>query len=110
MEPIFDFSWMRQMATGRVRERFDYHRYKAVGLEIPPGPQYRSPYHYRILFFSEDSGKPVLSLNLEASILGSYCFTEHSGQSHFTLGQSEADLSYDDFREWALKRADQELH
>jgi hypothetical protein len=110
MEPIYDFSWMSQMMTAKVREKFTFNDYKAIGLEIPPKPIERSPYHYRILFFSQDSQKPVLSLNLESSILGSHCLTEHHGKDHLNLGHTDDDLSYDDFKKWAMERAKKELN
>ena len=110
MEPIVDFSWMKQMFTAKVREKFTYNDYKAVGLEIPERTYQKSPYHYRILFFSEESQKPVLSLNLESSILGSYCFTEHAGRNHLNLGHTDDELSYEDFKKWAMDRAKQDLN
>ncbi len=110
MEPIYDFSWMPQMMTGRIRERFNFNDYRAVALEIPPRTLQKSPYHYRILFFPNESQKPVLSLNLESSILGSYCFTEHHGKDHLNLGHIENDLSYDDFKKWAMERAKRDLN
>ena len=110
MEPIIDFTWMQQMMTAKVREKFMYHDYRAVALEIPTRAIQRSPYHYRILFFSNDSHKPVLSLNLESLILGSYCFTEHSGKDHLNLGHTDNELSYEDFKKWAMERAKKDLN
>ncbi len=110
MEPIIDFSWMQHMLTGRVREKFSYNEYRAVALEIPAKPVQRSPFHYRMLFFTESSQKPVLSLNLGSSILGTYCYTEHAGTDHINLGHSEEDISYEEFRRWALQRAKHDLH
>ena len=101
---------MQQMMTAKVREKFTYHRYRAVALEIPRRDIRRSPYHYRILFFPDESQKPVLSLNLESSILGSYCFTEHNGKNHLNLGQTEEELSYEEFKQWALEQAGKDLH
>jgi len=98
------------MLTGRVREKFNYNEYRAVALEIPSKSVQRSPYHYRILFFSDSSQKPVLSLNLESSILGSYCYTEHTGNNHINLGHSDEDISYEEFKEWAMARAQHDLH
>ena len=110
MEPILDSSWMQQMMTAKVREKFNYNEYRAVALEIPERAFQKSPYHYRILFFSEESHKPILSLNLESSILGSYVFTEHAGKNHINLGHTEDELSYEDFKKWALERAGRDLH
>jgi hypothetical protein len=110
MEPIYDFTWMQQMMTAKVREKFTYHDYRAVALEMPRRSVQRSPYHYRILFFPTESQKPVLSINLESSILGSYCFTEHNGKEHLNLGHTDDELSYEDFRRWALDRAGKDLH
>jgi len=110
MEPIYDYTWMRQMMTAKVRERFNFEDYRAVALEIPPKALQKSPFHYRILFFSRESQKPVLSLNLESSILGSYCFTKHSGRDHLNLGHTNDELSYDDFKKWAMERAKTDLN
>ena len=110
MDPIYDYSWMRQMMVGKVRERFIFNDYRAVALELPSRTMRKSPFHYRILFFPGQSQEPVLSLNLESSILGSYCFTEHQGKEHLNLGQTDFDLSYDDFKKWALERAKRELN
>ena len=110
MEPIYDFSWMQQLMTGKVKEKFTFNDYRAVAIEIPSRPVQRSPYHYRILFFSGESQKPILSLNLESTILGSQCFTEHQGKDHLNLGHTDDDLSYDEFKKWAMERAKKELN
>ncbi len=57
-----------------------------------------------------ESQKPVLSLNLESSILGSYCFTKHRGKDHSNLGSTSETLTYDDFKRWAMERARAELN
>jgi hypothetical protein len=110
MEPINDFSWMQQLVVGKVRERFNFKKFSALSLEMPPVDKLRSPFHYRILFFPEKSKKPVLSLNLESSILGSYCFTEHAGASHINVRHSDDDVTYEQFKEWALDEADKVLN
>lgn len=98
------------MLTGKVREKFTYNEYRAVAIEIPSKSIQRSAYHYRILFFSDSSQKPVLSLNLESSILGSYCYTEHTAGNHINLGQSDEGVSYEEFKEWAMEQAQLDLH
>ena len=100
---------MRQLLTGKVRERFEYDNYRAVAIELPDSSAGKSPYHFRILFFPKTEQKPVLSLNLESSILGSYCLTEHSGRKHLNLGPSEDNVTYERFKEWALNEADKVL-
>ena len=107
-QPIRDFTWMRQLLTGKIRERFEFEDYRVVAIE--PSPNERSSYHFRLLFFPKRADKPVLSLNLETSILGSYCFTEQAGDRHVNLGPSEMEMSYEDFREMALLEADRVLH
>ena len=106
---------MQQLLTGKVVERFDYDSFEAVSIEIPNIERRHSPYHYRILFFpteveSRDKRKPVLSLNLESSILGSYCLTEHNGRDHINLGSIDDAMGYEEFRNWALRKAKQDLH
>ena len=116
MEPIQDFSWMQQLVTGKIVERFDYDAFEAVALEIPEMERRHSPYHFRMLFFpgtavpQTQTSKPVLSLNLEFSILGSFCFTEHAGADHINLGHTDEQLTYEEFKGWALQEAKQHLH
>ncbi len=109
MEPISDLTWMQQILSGTVRERFKYDDYRAVALELPSSGRRKSPYHFRLLFFPKDEKKPILSLNVESSILGSYCLTEHAGQKHINLGPTEFELSYEKFKNWALKEAEKIL-
>lgn len=110
MEPIGDFSWMRQMFVGKVRERFMFDDFRAVGIEIPDRERVNSPYRYRLLFFNGSTDKPVLSLNLESSILGSHCLTEHAGEQHLTLESVNHEMTYEEFRDVALSRAKSDLH
>ncbi len=98
---------MRHLLTARIRDRLVLHDYRAVGLELAPSS--RSAYRYRMLFFPIHSEKPVLSFNFETSILGSSCLTEQRGGRHVNLGPSDDRLSYEEFREWALSRAERSL-
>jgi hypothetical protein len=110
MEPIADFSWMKDLLTGRVRERFPLEPYRIVGVEIPLAEEARpSQYHYRLLVFPPEGNKPVLALNLETSLLGSPCLTEQAGSEHLVLGEAEESMSYEEFRRWAVARARREL-
>jgi hypothetical protein len=110
MEPIADFSWMKDLLTGRVRERFPLEPYRIVGVEIPAADEaHHSQYHYRMLVFPPEGNKPVLSLNLETSFLGSPCLTEQAGHVRLVLGDAEESMSYEEFRRWAVARARQEL-
>ncbi len=101
---------MQQMLNGNVRERFSYEDYRAVALELPSTGLRKSAYHYRLLFFPKDQMKPILSLNVESSILGSYCLTEQAGANHINLGPTDFELSYEKFKDWALKEAGRVLH
>lgn len=105
--PIRDFSWMSQLLSGAVRERFSHNGYRVAGLELEPTQ--KSPYRYRLLFFRGSERKPVLSLNLETSLLGSPCFTVHRGSRHQNLKTVDAELSYAEFRRIALETADELL-
>jgi hypothetical protein len=110
MEPIADFSWMKDLLTGRVLERFPLEPYRVVGVELQPAEETgTTQYHYRLLVFPPEGNKPVLSLNLETSLLGSACLTEQAGREHLVLGLAEESMSYEEFRRWAVARARHEL-
>ena len=110
MTAIRDFTWLKHLRTGTVLERFTMEDFRAVALKIPASKMPMDQYRYRMLFFSPSEEQPVLSLNMERSILGSYCLTEQWGDRHLRHDTVEDSLSYDDFRSWAVNRAMEELH
>jgi hypothetical protein len=111
MEPITDFTWMKDLLIGEVVERFPLGDYRAVALQMESSDERRhSPYHYRLLVFPHKENKPVLSLNLETSLLGASCLSEQTGSGHQILGDAEEGMAYAEFRRWALERARAELH
>jgi len=111
MEPIADFAWMKDLLTGQVVERIPLGGYRAVALQMEsPDERHHSQYHYRLLVFPQKENKPVLSLNLEISLLGASCLTEQTAHDHQVLGDAEEEMGYEDFRRWALQRARAELH
>jgi hypothetical protein len=111
MEFIADFSWIKDLLTGQVVERFPLGDYRAVGLQVEGSDERRhSQYHYRLLIFPHRENKPVLSLNLETSLLGASCLTEQTSSGHQILGDAEEEMAYEQFRRWALERARAELH
>ena len=109
MTAIHDFSWLKHLRTGTVLERFTLEDYRAVSLKIPTSKMASDQYRYRMLFFAGDDAKPVLSLNMELSILGSYCLTEQWGDRHLRHDTVDDSLSYDEFRSWAVKKASEEF-
>ncbi len=111
MEPIADFSWMKDLLTGEVVERIALGNYRAIALQMEGSDElHRSQYHYRLLIFPRMENKPVLALNLETSLLGAPCLTEQLGSGHQILGDAEEEMAYESFRSWALERARTELH
>ncbi len=107
MEAIGDFSWVKQLLTAEVIERFHVGEYRAVALRIPlTEGNALSQYHYRILLFHDDDTQPSVAFNLETSILGSLCLTEQIGREHRNLGSADDTLAYADFRAWAAGRAE----
>ena len=110
MEPIADLSWMKHLFTGEVVEQFSYGGFRVTAVRIPETEkQPWNQYHIRILFFPNMASKPVFALNLETSILGSLCLTEQYGHEHLNLGHAKEGISYEEFKDWALTYADQEL-
>jgi len=110
MEPIEDFSWMKDLITGEVVERIPLGGFRAIAVENRASDEmHHSQYRYRLLVFPRMENKPVLALNLETSLLGASCLTEHAGAGHQVLGDAEEEMPYPDFRRWALERARLEL-
>ncbi len=106
MEAIGDFSWVKQVLTAEVIERFRVGEFRAIALRIPfTEGNALSQHRFRILLFHSDDTKPSVAFNLETSILGSLCLTEQVGGEHRNLGTTDDDLSYSDFKAWALDRA-----
>ena len=110
MDTIRDLTWVKHLHTAKVVERLTLGSYRAVSLRFPASEK-SSPeqYLYRMLFFPAAGPQPVLALNLELSILGSSCLTEQAGGRHSRFDPVEETMSYDDFRRWALSRAERVL-
>jgi hypothetical protein len=107
MESIRDLTWVKHLHSARVVERLTLGSYRAVSLRFPGSDKTPSEqYVYRMLFFPAGGHKPVLALNLELSILGSSCLTEQAGVRHTRFDTVEETMGYDDFRRWALSRAE----
>ena len=66
-------------------------------------------YHYRMLFFAEGGSEPVLALSLESTDFGTCCLGAHSADRHINYDSAELDMSYSDFKEWALEKAKEYL-
>lgn len=109
MVPIRDFSWMKHLTRGTVLEKFPFRGYRAVAIKVPDRSDRHNTFQYRLLFFQGQAHKPVLSLNLESSILGAWILTEHTGMEHLNLGHVEEGMSYSDFKHWALDQAEHDL-
>ena len=110
METITDYTWMKHLYSGEILEKFDYGIFQAVALKIPSTRDHHlNQYHYRILFFPKDSNKPVLAVNLESSIIGSYCLTEQIGKQHLNFGPVSDSTTYKSFKLKALRQAEKEL-
>ena len=53
MEPIVDFSWMRDLLTGQVVERIPLGDYRAVAVQVESSDERsHSQYHYRLCWSS----------------------------------------------------------
>ncbi len=110
VEPIYDLSWIKQMVLGEVVEKFNFHEYNVVAIKLSKKDEnHHLPYFYRLLFFPENNNKPVLSLNLETSIMGAFFLTEHMGKYHKKIKTADEKMPYPEFREWALGLAFAEL-
>ena len=106
MEAIGDFSWVKQVLTAEVIERFQVGEYRAIAIRIPVTEENAlGQYRFRILLFHDGDASPSVSFNLETSILGSLCLTEQIGRDHRNLGTADDELSYSDFKVWASGRA-----
>lgn len=110
MEAVSDFTWLRDIQIGKIVERFDFGNYRVVALRIPETESHpHNQFHFRILFFPDQEDRPVLTLNLESSILGSYCLTEQAGSEHVSLGHADETMTYPEFKRWAMDFAEQQL-
>lgn len=106
METIRDLSWIAQLSTGEILERFEVGGLSAVALLVPAreGPK-GSAYRYRMLFSEKGERHPVYAVNLEASILGEWMITEQRGSEHRVVSRLPSPIDYEKFRVLALERA-----
>lgn len=110
MQAISDLTWLKHLMIGRVMEEITLGPYRAIALRLPDtAEQAQAQYHFRLLVFSGETTRPVLSFNLESSILGGYLLTGQVGGEHRTYGPGQEDMDYSAFRSWALGKAEEEL-
>ncbi len=105
-----DLTWLKHLTIGRVLEEFTFEGHRAVALRVPDtGRNATGQFHLRLLFFPPGASRPVLSVNLESSILGEYLLTLQSAGMHRNLGPVPERLDYPAFKERALQAARAEL-
>ncbi len=109
MEPISDLTWIRQLSLSSV-ERLSIKGFGVALVSIPPTSLHHDErFRYRLLAFDPWLGKPVLSVDLEADILGGFCLALQLGREHRILARYDSPPSPADFRERALAEAEAAL-
>ena len=109
MEALQDMSWMRQLYASSPLERFKRGAFSVGALAARGGSaRHDGRYRYRLLFFGPRDAKPVMAINLESDILGSWRLTMQSGSSSHIVASFDEAPSYEDFKALALPLADEE--
>jgi len=110
MEALQDISWIRYLYTSVQREHFRWNGFRVVTIMVPSSSlHHHERFRYRMLVFEAATIKPVMAINIEDDLMGSWCLTLQQASSLEVLQRMDAAPGYDVFRELALDQLEQQL-
>lgn len=102
-EPIQDPNLPLHLARAKVLERCLFGQYEIVFLDARGLAVGVIKYTFRAMVFVPGQGVSVLSYSHEGSMMGTSCWGMHKGPEHLNFGGAPAEVSYEAFKESALR-------
>lgn len=102
-EPIQDPNLPLHLARAKVLERCRFGRYEIVFLDARGLAVGVIKYTFRAMVLIPAQGLSVLSYNHEGSMMGTSCWGMHKGSEHLNFGEAPREVSYEAFKERALR-------
>ncbi|HAP42535.1 MAG: hypothetical protein A2087_13940 [Spirochaetes bacterium GWD1_61_31] len=105
MKALQDISWLRYLYTSVQREHFSWRGLRIVTVMVPSSSLHHfERFKYRMLVFEAATITPVLAINIEDDLMGSWCLTVQEGDSLQVMQRLEQAPSYEGFRSLALEQ------
>ncbi|PKL24241.1 MAG: hypothetical protein CVV47_10860 [Spirochaetae bacterium HGW-Spirochaetae-3] len=110
MDALRDTSWMRELYTFSPAERFQRGRFTVVSIApSQTASHHNERYRFRLFFFEDGGSRPVMTLDLESDILGTWRLTVTTAMESRIVTSFDEAPDYEAFKAAALAIADAEI-
>ena len=104
-----DPQWEESFVKGQIIDNSTLDEYQTILMQINE-PVGIFSYPYRMFFFKENETTPTLILSLEVGIMfGTCALGGHNISGHMNFGNADINMKIEDFKNWALSVAKDEL-
>lgn len=109
MDALRDPSCLRDLFISSPLERFRHKQWSVVAIASKPSREHHyGRYRYRLFFFEGSSPRPVLAVNMESDILGTWRLTKTTAHGSSIVASFDEAPDYETFKTIALAAADPE--
>lgn len=97
---------MRELYLSSPVERFDWRKFSVVSSALEPSAGHHNDrYRYRLFFFEKGRRSPVMAVNMESDLLGSWSLTVTTASGTRIQASFDAAPDYEAFKAMALEAA-----
>ena len=108
MDALRDQSWMRELYLSPPVERFDWRAFSVVSSASEPSAgHHNNRYRYRLFFFENKHRSPVMAVNMESDLLGTWSLTVTTSAGTTIQASFDTAPDYEAFKAMALEAAGQ---
>ena len=109
MDALRDALWMRELYSSSPVERFEQGRFSVVYIASTPNAEHHNQrYRYRLFFFEHGGTKPVMAVNMESDLLGTWRLTLMTAAETRIVASFDLPPDYGAFKAMALNAAEDE--
>ncbi|PKL09521.1 MAG: hypothetical protein CVV51_03315 [Spirochaetae bacterium HGW-Spirochaetae-7] len=106
MDALRDQSWMRELYLSSPVERFDWRNFSVVSSAAEPNDgHHNNRYRFRLFFFEQRRRSPVMAVNMESDLLGTWSLTVTTASGTAIQASFDVALDYETFKAMALEAA-----
>jgi hypothetical protein len=109
MDALRDPSCLRDLFISSPLERFRHKQWSVVAIASKPSREHHyGRFRYRLFFFEGSAPRPVLAVNMESDILGTWRLTKTTAHGSSIVTSFDEPPDYVAFKSLALTAADLE--
>ena len=109
MDALRDPSCLRDLFISSPLERFRHGQWSVVAIASKPSKEHNhGRYRYRLFFFEGPAPRPVVAVNMESDILGTWRLTKTTSSGSTIVTSFDDPPDYEAFKAIALVAADSE--